>query len=138
MRTAHTISTGLAAALFLSSGAWALAKAVSAGETERLPHAFEAGWKGEKTCEVLFQDELLRVGRCVFPPGVGHEKHYHNPHFGYVLETSVMRIVDSDGERSVSPGAGVHWSSPTVTVHEALNVGETTGSYLIVESVVKR
>lgn len=113
------------------------APALSAEGQEDLPHAFEAGWKGEKTCEVIFQDDSLRVGRCVFPPGVGHEKHYHNPHFGYVLETGTIRIRDSEGEREVTPRAGTHWSSPAVTVHEALNVGETTSSYLIVEPVMK-
>jgi hypothetical protein len=30
-----------------------------------LPHAFDAGWAGQKTCEVLFEDETTRVGRCV-------------------------------------------------------------------------
>lgn len=104
-----------------------------ATQTAGLPHAFEAGWQGEDTCEVLFEDPSVRVGRCVFPPGVGHEKHYHNPHFGYTLEGSTMHIVDATGEREVTTSAGSSWSSGSVTVHQVLNVGDTPTSYLIVE-----
>jgi quercetin dioxygenase-like cupin family protein len=115
-----------------------LAAAVSmtaAAHAAELPHAFDAGWDGQKTCTVLFEDESVRVGRCVFPPGVGHEKHFHNPHFGYVLEGSTLRIIDDGGERTVTTEAGGTWSTDTVTVHEAVNIGATTTSYLIVEPV---
>ena len=98
-----------------------------------LPNAFDAGWEGQETCELLFEDDSVRVGRCVFPAGIGHEKHYHNPHFGYVLEGGVLRIVDSNGERKVTTQTGGDWSTTTITVHEALNIGETTTSYLIME-----
>ena len=106
---------------------------VVADNPPELPHAFDAGWEGQKTCEILFEDDSTRVGRCVFPPGIGHEKHYHNPHFGYVLEGGALRIVDSTGEREVTTQAGGDWSTTTITVHEAMNIGETTTSYLIVE-----
>ena len=106
---------------------------VVADNPPELPHAFDAGWEGQKTCEILFEDDSARVGRCVFPPGIGHEKHYHNPHFGYVLEGGALRIVDSTGEREVTTQAGGDWSTTTITVHEAMNIGETTTSYLIVE-----
>jgi len=112
--------------------------AVTAELDPGLPHAFDAGWDGQKTCTVLFEDESVRVARCVFPPGVGHEKHYHNPHFGYVMEGSTLRIVDSRGERTVTTEAGGTWSTDAVTVHEAVNIGETTTSYLIVEPVAGR
>lgn len=98
-----------------------------------LPHAFEAGWKGKKPCELLFEDETTRVGRCIFPPGVGHEKHYHNPHFGYVLEGGDLLIRDDQGERKVTTKAEGSWSTSSITVHEAMNIGDTTTSYLIVE-----
>ena len=98
-----------------------------------LPHAFDAGWEGEKTCELLFEDEKVRVGRCVFPPGTGHEKHYHNPHFGYVLEGGTLLIRDSNGERRVTTRDGGEWSTTTINIHEAVNVGDSTTSYLIVE-----
>jgi len=109
------------------------AQTVIADNPPELPHAFDAGWEGQKTCEILFEDDSVRVGRCVFPPGIGHEKHYHNPHFGYVLEGGVLRIVDSNGERKVTTRTGGDWSTTTITVHEALNIGETTTSYLIME-----
>jgi quercetin dioxygenase-like cupin family protein len=106
---------------------------VLAGEKTDLPHAFDAGWEGQKTCEILFEADTVRVGRCVFPPGVGHEKHYHNPHFGYVLEGGELRIADSNGEREVTIRTGGNWSTTEATTHEALNIGNTTTSYLIVE-----
>jgi quercetin dioxygenase-like cupin family protein len=125
------ISAMLAACLALA------AAAAEAGQEAGLPHAFDAGWKGRETCSVLFEDTSMRVARCIFPPGVGHEKHYHNPHFGYVLEGGTLRIADAGGEREVTTAAGGHWSTSEVTVHEALNIGETTTSYLIVEPVTR-
>ena len=113
------------------------ASAASAGQEDGLPHAFEAGWKGQATCSVLFESDAMRVARCVFPPGVGHEKHYHNPHYGYVLEGGELRISDAGGTREVSTVSGAGWSTSEVTVHEAVNVGDTTTSYLIVEPVAR-
>lgn len=98
-----------------------------------LPHAFDAGWNGMETCELVFEDATTRVGRCEFPPGIGHEKHYHNPHFGYVLEGGKMQITSSEGERKTTTKSGANWSTTTITVHEAINIGDTTTSYLIVE-----
>jgi quercetin dioxygenase-like cupin family protein len=121
--------------LMLSLALLLAATASAAQPTPDLPHAFDAGWAGQKTCTVLFENDSMRVGRCVFPPGVGHEKHYHNPHFGYVLEGSTLRIVDDGGERTVTTEAGGTWSTDKVTVHEAVNIGATTTSYLIVEPV---
>ena len=85
MNTKLSLAALLGASLIFSS-------CLSANEG--LPHAFEAGWKGEKTCELMFEDASVRVGRCIFPPGVGHEKHYHSPHFGYVLEGGTLKITD--------------------------------------------
>ena len=116
----------------------AAASAAPAGQDAALPHAFDAGWAGQKTCTVLFEDATVRVGHCVFPPGVGHERHYHNPHFGYVLEGGTLRIMDGRGERTVTTEAGGTWSTEEVTVHEAVNIGETTTGYLIVEPVRDR
>ena len=99
-----------------------------------IPNAFDAGWKGEETCELLYETESERVGRCVFPPGIGHEKHFHYPHFGYVLEGGTLSITDAAGATEVRQTiAGKSWSTEKITVHEALNIGDTTTSYLIVE-----
>lgn len=100
---------------------------------EELPHAFKAGWKGEKTCELMFEDASVRVGRCIFPPGIGHEKHYHNPHFGYVLEGGTLEITDKTGTRTVNTKTDGTWNTDSITVHEAVNTGDTTTSYIIVE-----
>jgi quercetin dioxygenase-like cupin family protein len=121
--------------VIILSGLTALSQVARAGETQDLPHAFDAGWQGQKTCTVLFEDPAVRVARCVFPPGVGHEKHYHNPHYGYVLEGGTLRIVDASGERTVTTESGGSWSTDAVTVHEAVNIGATTTSYLVVEPV---
>jgi quercetin dioxygenase-like cupin family protein len=122
-------------ALLSASGLAMMAQTALAREEPALPHALEAGWKGQKPCELIFEDETNRVARCVFPPGVGHEKHYHNPHFGYVLEGGTLRISDSNGERVVTTESGGSWSTTTVTIHEAVNIGDTTTRYLIVEPV---
>ena len=106
---------------------------LQAGESTDLPHAFDAGWEGKKTCEVMYENDSVRVGRCVFPPGVGHEKHYHNPHFGYVLEGGTLRITDASGERTVTTTSNGSWSTTERTVHEAVNTGDSTTSYVIVE-----
>jgi len=117
---------GLVSLLLLQT----VAQADSAGG---LPHGFDAGWQGQKTCTVLYETETVRVGQCSFPPGTGHEKHYHNPHFGYVLEGSTMRVLDQTGEREVVAETGSTWSTSTITIHEAVNIGTTTARYLIVE-----
>jgi len=106
---------------------------VASQEPAGLPHAFEAGWKGQEVCELLHEDKTVRIGRCVFPPGVGHEKHFHRPHFGYALTTGTMTITDAEGTNVTEIQEGTTWSTESITVHEALNTGTTTASYIIVE-----
>jgi len=105
-----------------------------AADTTGLPEAFDAGWQGRKTCELLFETDEVRVGRCTFPPGIGHEKHYHVPHFGYVLEGSTLEVTDAQGEtRVMETNTGDSWSTSEITVHSAMNIGDTTARYLIIE-----
>lgn len=93
-----------------------------------------AGWHGEPVCERLHEDAQVRILRCTFPPGVGHEPHYHPPHFGYLLgEGGAMRITTSEGVADRALQAGSHFSSDAEVRHEVLNVGQTTVRYLIVE-----
>lgn len=111
-----------------------LVSPLSAVDLPDLPNAFDAGWKGEKTCELLYETETVRVGQCSFPPGIGHEKHFHYPHFGYVLEGGTLSITEQDGSvREMQTVTGSSWSTDTIMVHEALNIGDTTTRYLIVE-----
>ena len=100
---------------------------------EQLPDPLQAGWQSTKVCEKLREDEALRVLRCTFPPGVGHERHYHARHFGYVLQGGRMRITDANGERELEIKTGATWNSDGIAWHCALNIGTTTAIYLIVE-----
>lgn len=111
-----------------------VACASASAQIAPLPMALCAGWEGERVCEVLQEDAQIRVLRCTFPPGVGHEMHYHPPHFGYVLEgDSVMRITTAAGVVDRAVHAGSSFSNDAEIQHAALNVGEQTTRYLIVE-----
>lgn len=105
---------------------------VSATETS-LPDPLAAGWEGERVCELLHDDANNRILRCTFPPNVGHERHFHSPHFGYAISGGRMRITDATGVREVDLATGSSFTSEGVAWHEVLNIGETTVAYLIVE-----
>ena len=98
-----------------------------------LPDPLEAGWNGGAVCEVLEDNKELRVLKCTFEPGVGHEKHYHNPHVGYTLVGGKFRITDHTGTREVNVPTGYAFNKDSITSHEVLNIGETTSVYLIME-----
>ena len=98
-----------------------------------LPDALTAGWKGAKTCEKLFEDDKVRVGRCTFPPGTGHERHFHPPHYLYVLNGGKVRITDSQGTREVETVGGTFRSNARIEWHEVINIGDATLQYLIIE-----
>ena len=98
-----------------------------------LPDALEAGWNGEKVCEVAHETKKVRVLKCTFPPKVGHEKHYHKPHFGYTIKGSTFQIIDDKGVREVHVKTGTQFSKDSISEHEVLNVGDSTAVFLIVE-----
>ena len=98
-----------------------------------LPDPLEAGWKGHKVCEVLEDNKRVRVLKCTFPPGVGHEKHRHKPHFGYTLVGSTFSMTDKNGTRELNVPKGYHFYKDSITVHEALNIGDSTAVFLIIE-----
>jgi quercetin dioxygenase-like cupin family protein len=98
-----------------------------------LPDPLEAGWKGEAVCEVVQDDASLRVLKCTFPPGVGHERHYHKKHFGYTLAGSTFRIKDTTGTREVDIPTGLSFSNDGVEWHEVQNIGDSTSVFLIIE-----
>ena len=98
-----------------------------------LPDPLEAGWRGLPVCENLHEDSEQRVLRCSFPPGVGHERHFHPRHFGYAISGGRMQITDSNGTRAVDLATGSNFTSRGVAWHEVVNVGDTTVVYLIVE-----
>jgi quercetin dioxygenase-like cupin family protein len=120
----------------LKKGAFALALSlVSSGTAAKpaLPTALDAGWKGQRVCELLFENAAVRTARCTFPPGVGHERHFHPAHWGYILQGATMRITTADGTVDRDLKAGNSWWSDGIAWHEAVNIGTTTGVYLIVE-----
>lgn len=99
-----------------------------------LPDPLQAGWNGTPVCELLHEDSRQRVLRCIFAPNVGHERHFHAPHFGYALSGGRVRITDDRGVRELDLSANSSFNSEGVAWHEILNIGSTTISYLIVES----
>ncbi len=120
---------------------WAVAALVllsaSAGPAalvqEALPSAFDAGWKGKPICEKLVENDRVRTARCTFPPGGGHERHFHPPHWGYIVSGGTMRITDATGTHDRILTAGSSWWSDGIKWHEAVNIGDTTAVYIIVE-----
>jgi len=99
-----------------------------------LPDPLEAGWKGEPVCEVVQENKDMRILKCTFPPGVGHEKHYHMPHVGYTLVGSKFRIVDQTGTRELNVPTDYVFSNESIIEHEIVNIGDKTAVFLIIES----
>ncbi len=113
---------------------FAIMTAIAACTTaSTLPDPLAAGWNGAPVCELLHEDSAQRILRCTFGPGVGHERHFHAPHFGYTISGGRMQITDESGVRQVDAPAGSSFTSDGVLWHEVLNVGNTTGVFLIVE-----
>lgn len=106
----------------------------SGANPEPLPGAFEAGWLGKPVCELLYETATDRVLRCSFPPGVGHERHFHPRHFGYAVSGGSMRITTAAGTREAEIKTGSSFSSQGIGWHEVLNVGTTTVVYLMFEA----
>ena len=129
MRNLLTIAAPLAAGAILAAGAQA------EDTKEPLPSALEAGWNGERVCELRHQTDTHRVLRCTFPPGVGHERHYHPAHYGYALSGGTMQLTSENGTRTATLETGSDYSSDGTDWHEVVNVGETTVTYLIVEEI---
>ncbi len=100
---------------------------------QKLPDPLEAGWKGKHVCLILKETEKLRTLECTFPPGVGHEKHFHAEHFGYTLKGGRFRITDQSGTREVDIPTGYNFYNKFIEWHEVLNIGERTAVFLIVE-----
>ena len=102
-------------------------------ESETLPDPVAAGWAGEMVCEVLQEIAGVRVLRCTFPPGVGHEPHFHAPHVGYTVVGGRFQIKDSTGVRELNVPTGYAYANENIIRHEVLNIGTTTAQFLIIE-----
>ncbi len=98
-----------------------------------LPDPLAAGWQGRPVCELLFANAELRALRCTFPPGIGHERHFHARHWGYIEQGGTMRITTAAGTTVRVLESGTQWWSDGVDWHEVVNIGDTTAVYVIVE-----
>jgi quercetin dioxygenase-like cupin family protein len=107
--------------------------ALADGSSNPLPDPLEAGWQGDRVCERLHEDEDQRILRCTFPPGVGHERHFHVKHVGYNLTGGRLQMTDAAGTRVIDIAAGDTFVSDGVDWHEAVNIGDTTLVYLVIE-----
>lgn len=101
--------------------------------SETLPDPLAAGWRGKPVCVKLHETAEVRVLRCTFPPGVGHERHFHPRHFGYALSGGTMEILDQHGTRRAEIATGSYFSSEGIDWHEGLNVGDSVVQYLMIE-----
>lgn len=98
-----------------------------------LPDPLQAGWGNKAVCELVEDNPKIRVLKCTFPPGVGHERHYHASHFGYAIKGSTFRIKDTTGIRDVNVPTGTEFYNEGIDWHEVLNIGDSTAIFLIVE-----
>lgn len=105
----------------------------SCGDKKILPDPLAAGWNDQPVCELLEDSDQWRVLKCTFPPGVGHERHFHDAHFGYTLAGSRFQIKDTTGIREVKVVTGSHFSNDGIVWHEILNIGDSTAVFLIFE-----
>ena len=128
-----TLRAGRWALLLISCVLAEVAHSNPAIASETLPDPLAAGWRGEPVCVKLHETTEVRVLRCTFPPGVGHERHFHPRHFGYALAGGTMEILDRNGTRRVDIAAGSYFSSEGIDWHEGLNVGDTVVQYLMIE-----
>ena len=98
-----------------------------------LPDPLQAGWDNKAVCEVVEDNPKIRVLKCTFPPGVGHERHYHASHFGYTVQGSTFQIKDTTGTREVNVPTGTQFYNEGIDWHEVLNIGDSTAIFLIIE-----
>lgn len=106
---------------------------IACKDKSNLPDPLEAGWNNQVVCEVLEDNDKLRTLKCTFPPGVGHERHYHDTHFGYTLKGGTFRITDATGTREVTIPTGYSFYNERIEWHEVLNIGDSTAVFLITE-----
>lgn len=107
--------------------------ASNAFSQDSLPDPLQAGWNDKPVCKVLKENVSIRVLKCTFEPGVGHEKHMHKAHYAYAISGSRFRIEDESGIREVDFNSGSNYYSEGVKWHQVLNIGDSTAVVLIVE-----
>ncbi len=98
-----------------------------------LSDPLQAGWNNQAVCGIVEDNPKVRVLKCTFAPGVGHERHYHAAHFGYTIKGSKFRIKDTTGTREVNVPTGTEFYNDGIEWHEVLNIGDSTAVFLIIE-----
>ena len=98
-----------------------------------LPDPLKAGWNNQSVCKIVEDNTKIRVLKCTFEPGVGHERHYHDAHFGYTIKGSKFRIKDTTGVREINVPTGTEFYNDGIVWHEVLNIGDSTAIFLIIE-----
>ncbi|MGJ8667148.1 MAG: cupin domain-containing protein [Patiriisocius sp.] len=106
---------------------------IACDEKNTLKDPLQAGWNNQSVCEVVEENDKVRVLQCTFAPGVGHERHYHAAHFGYTVKGSKFRIKDTTGTREVNVPTGYKFYNEGIDWHEVLNIGDSTAVFLIME-----
>ena len=106
---------------------------ISCKSQHNLPDPLEAGFNNSKVCKVLTENKKVRTLKCVFPPGIGHDKHFHAEHFGYTISGSKFRITDKTGTREVNVPTGYDFYNKKIAWHNVLNIGDSTAIFLIIE-----
>lgn len=82
---------------------------------------------------VLFEDEMVRVVKLVFPPAAKEAMHWHPRSVSYILSPGKVRHMKSD--RTVTEAkltTGIVTSSPE-RLHAVENVGESTVEIVQIE-----
>ena len=120
-------------ALFLTSLLVLITASSGCNDKKSLSDPLEAGWNNQPVCEVLQENSNIRALKCTFPPGIGHERHYHKAHFGFTIAGSRFRIKDTTGVREVDVLTGSNFYNDEIAWHEVLNIGDSTAVFLIIE-----
>ncbi len=101
--------------------------------SQDIPYAADAGWNSAKVCEIISEDDQIRVMHCIIAARGGHERHYHLSNIVYVLVGGEMRITQNGEVRDVSLKAGQSFISAERVIHEVVSLSDHDQSYLIIE-----
>ena len=75
---------------------------------DELPDPVAATWQAEPVCETLSETAEMSVFRCIFPPGVGHERYFHSCTSATPSRAAscALQITDAAGTREVNLQTG--------------------------------
>jgi quercetin dioxygenase-like cupin family protein len=100
---------------------------------EDVPGALAVEWEGKKPCELLYEDDYVRVARCTFAKGATHTCHTHPSYLLYTISGGEGTVQDEKGTRKVEAKAGTFTNVTPVPWHVFSNAGDSTIQYLVIE-----